>query len=336
MNSIHINNCSVIPKYVQLANAITKAISSDLLQAGSILPTINELSAQIGIARDTVEKGYKMLKERRVILSKKGLGYFVADNNVYDIRIAVFLNKLSHHKKVVYDAFIEELNGTAEIDLFVYNSDINYLQHIIKSQFKSYDYYVVFPHFVDDVDRASNVLSLLPPEKVILLGENVVELRNSFATIYENYETDIYTALQKSVPAITKYKCLKLIFPEQGDYPKSIIRGFYKFCEDFSFNFSLVEDLEFESSLRSVCYVVLTDDDLVDLLDLTKENGYVLGTDVGVISYNETPLKRHMYDGITTISTDFVLMGKMAAECVKNRKGRKVALPFYANIRAST
>src|SRR5690606_30157068 len=144
INSIHINNYSIVPKYMQLADEIAKAISSDLLQAGSILPTINELSARVGVARETVEKGYRVLKERRVILSKKGLGYFVADN-VYDIRIAVFLNKLSYHKKVVYDAFIEELNGRAEVDLFVYNSDLDYLQHIIKSQFKSYDYYMVFP-----------------------------------------------------------------------------------------------------------------------------------------------------------------------------------------------
>lgn len=336
INSIHINSCSVVPKYIQLANAIMGAISSDLLKAGSILPTINELSAGAGVARETVEKGYKVLKERRVVLSKKGLGYFVADSPVYDIRIAVFLNKLSHNKKVVYDALIEELNGRAEVDLFVYNSDMAYLRHIIQSQFKLYDYYVVFPHFVGDVDRASKVLSMLPQEKVILLGKDVVGLRDSFATIYENYETDIYVALQESLPAIRKYNHLKLIFPQQDDYPKSIVKGFYKFCEDFSFNFSVMEDLEFENVRRNVCYVVLTDDDLVDLLDRAKENGYVLGTDVGVISYNETPLKKHMYEGITTISTDFMLMGKMAAECIKNRKGKNVAVPFYAHIRPST
>lgn len=335
INTIQISSASVVPKYIQLANAINKAITSNVLQAGSILPTINELSSGIGLARDTVEKGYKVLKERKIILSKKGLGYFVAEGQVYDMRIAVFLNKLSYHKKLVYDAFIAELKGRAEVDLFVYNSDVDYLQHIINSQYKAYDYYVVFPHFVGCVDRAAEVLSRLPQEKVLLLGKQMESLQHSFASIYENYESDIYAALHKSLGAIRKYQYLKLVFPEQGDYPKSIIKGFYKFCQDFAFNFSLVEDLESESVLKEVCYVVLTDEDLVHLLDLTKENGYALGTDVGVISYNETPLKRHMYDGITTISTDFVLMGKMAAECIKNRKGTRTAVPFYAHIRAS-
>lgn len=335
INSISINNYSVIPKYVQLANAIISAINNDLLHAGSVLPTINELSSKVGIARDTVEKGYKVLKERKVILSKKGLGYFVADSEVYELRIAIFLNKLSPHKKEVYDAFIKELNGQAEIDLFVYNSDIYYLRHILRSQFKPYDYYVVFPHFVDYVDVAPEVLSLLPQDKVILLGKNIVGMRDNFATIYENYEADIYFALQKGLQALSKYKCIKLVFPEHSDYPKSIIKGFYKFCQDFSFDFALVEDMELESVIKGVCYVVLADDDLVHLLDLTQENGYELGVDVGVISYNETPLKRHLYNGITTISTDFVLMGRMAAECIKNKRGRRVAVPFHATIRNS-
>ena len=43
------------------------------------------------------------------------------------------------------------------------------------------------------------------------------------------------------------------------------------------------------------------------IIDCNKE----VGKDVGVISYNETPLKKIILNGITTVSTDFMMMGKM-------------------------
>ena len=39
----------------------------------------------------------------------------------------------------------------------------------------------------------------------------------------------------------------------------------------------------------------------------------VIGKQVGIISYNETPLKKIILNGITTISTDFEAMGIEAA-----------------------
>lgn len=60
-----------------------------------------------------------------------------------------------------------------------------------------------------------------------------------------------------------------------------------------------------------------------------------IGEDVGVISYNETPLKKFILNGITTISTDFEKMGKMAAELIKNKNKQHVEVPFYLQKRPS-
>lgn len=51
--------------------------------------------------------------------------------------------------------------------------------------------------------------------------------------------------------------------------------------------------------------------------------------DIGVISYNETPLKALL--GITVISTDFEGMGKAAAKLVLSNKKRnlKKSIPLY-------
>jgi DNA-binding LacI/PurR family transcriptional regulator len=42
--------------------------------------------------------------------------------------------------------------------------------------------------------------------------------------------------------------------------------------------------------------------------------------DIGIISYNDTPLKKVVANGITTISTDFVAMGKTLAQLVMSKK----------------
>ncbi|WP_332913348.1 substrate-binding domain-containing protein [Algoriphagus boritolerans] len=49
---------------------------------------------------------------------------------------------------------------------------------------------------------------------------------------------------------------------------------------------------------------------------------FKLGRDIGVISYNDTPLKEILADGITTISTDFHQMGKTIAEQILGTEDR--------------
>ena len=59
---IYFDEFSVTPKYQQLANCITKAIEDGKLSVADVLPSINEMSFDFEICRDTAEKGYKHLK----------------------------------------------------------------------------------------------------------------------------------------------------------------------------------------------------------------------------------------------------------------------------------
>ncbi|WP_435817837.1 substrate-binding domain-containing protein [Micrococcus luteus] len=77
------------------------------------------------------------------------------------------------------------------------------------------------------------------------------------------------------------------------------------------------------------------EDDLVTLIERLIAQKLRIGKDVGVISYNETPLKKIILDGITTISTDFSELGVQAAEFVLSGKTEKVEVPFYLNLRKS-
>ena len=63
-------------------------------------------------------------------------------------------------------------------------------------------------------------------------------------------------------------------------------------------------------------FISLVEDDLVLLIEKIIETKVEVGKQVGVIAYNETPLKRIILNGISTISTDFLLMGEKAAQLI--------------------
>ena len=52
-------------------------------------------------------------------------------------------------------------------------------------------------------------------------------------------------------------------------------------------------------------------------------------------AYNETALKKIILNGITTISTDFEMMGKKAAELILEQSTEHIEIPFYLTMRSS-
>ena len=63
--------------------------------------------------------------------------------------------------------------------------------------------------------------------------------------------------------------------------------------------------------------------------------GFEPGREAGVISYNETPMKKYVKNGITVISTDFELMGQKAAEFVSTGNPIQFEVPTTLKIRSS-
>jgi DNA-binding LacI/PurR family transcriptional regulator len=73
-------------------------------------------------------------------------------------------------------------------------------------------------------------------------------------------------------------------------------------------------------------YIVIEENDLVNLVKQVREQNYELGKEIGIISYNDTPLKELL--GITVVSTDFRLMGETAAYMIKKNKKESVKNVF--------
>ncbi len=327
---------SATPKYLQLANAIIKAIEDEKLKKDELLPSINELSAEFEISRDTAEKGYKHLKKIGVLGSVPGKGYFVkTTSHNRQLKIFLLFNKLSPHKKIIYDAFVARLGEAASIDFYIYNNDFAFFKKLLLNKKEDYSHFVIIPHFLEGGENAHEIINTIPKDKLILMDIPVKGVTGEYAVVYENFEKDIYDALEQALPQLSKYHTLKIIFPEYTYHPLEILKGFERFCQQFAFNGKLVHHIAAEPINIGEVYINLMENDLVILIEKIISSKLKLGKQVGVISYNETALKKLILNGITTISTDFEMMGKAAADLILEGSKAHVAIPFRLTLRAS-
>ena len=333
---IAIDYFSATPKYLQLANTIIKAISEGKIEKEEVLPSINELSFEFEISRDTAEKGYKHLKEIGVLGSVPGKGYFVKTADIkHELKIFLLFNKLSPHKKVIYDAFVDVLGDIASIDFYIYNNDYTFFKRLIQNKKNDYTHYVIIPHFLEGGENAHEIINTIPPEKLILLDKLQPGIHGKFAAVYEDFENDIYHALEQALPRLSKYHTIKIIFPKDSYFPKEILKGFYKFCQQYAFTYKVVHNIANEPIKEGCVYLCLMDIDLVILIEKILATTLKVGKHVGVISYNESPMKKIILNGITTISTDFEMMGKKVAQLIKDQSTEHIPIPFYLTLRPS-
>ena len=74
-----INKQSAVPLHVQLKEQIRYAIMSGVFHPGSTLPSIRELTARLGIHRNTVHRVYLELQASGLLISRPGKGVFVSE-----------------------------------------------------------------------------------------------------------------------------------------------------------------------------------------------------------------------------------------------------------------
>lgn len=333
---ISIDEYAVTPKYVQLTNSIVKAIEKGKIKKDDLLPSINDLSFELDISRDTAEKAYKHLKKLGVIGSVPGKGYFISNTDVKQpVKIFLLFNKLSTHKKILYDAFVAGIGKEAVIDFYIYNNDFALFKKLLENKRDDYTNYVIVPHFLEAGEKAYEIINTIPKEKLLLLDQLLPGVNGNFAAVYEDFEKDIYDALEQVVEQLSRYQTIKIIFPEYTYHPKQILEGFYRFCNQYAFSYEVVANVNKVVISEGEVFISLMENDLVLLIEKIIETKLEVGRQVGVISYNETPLKKIILNGITTISTDFYLMGQKAAELISGKSTEHVAVPFHLTLRAS-
>ena len=328
--NIKIDHDSRKPKYKQIVDSIIADISRGNLKVGQKIPSINEISEEFYLSRDTVEKAYNQLKERKIIESVKGKGFYVAKTDLISkVNILFLINKLSSYKMTIYNAFLNAIGTTAHLDLQIYHCDETLFLKLMERYKGHYDYYVIMSHFKNDqlqhvsyTDKVLKAIEEIPDHKLILLDNKIDFLKEDIIQVYQDFEEDIIEALKEGIDKIKTYNKLILVYPDKSvyPYPREILHGFRKFCVLHSFDFEVLDEIYEAMELREGdVYITITETDLVELVKQVRESKLQLGEDIGIISYNDTPLKELL--GITVIGTDFKMMGVSAAKLIlENQK----------------
>jgi DNA-binding transcriptional regulator YhcF (GntR family) len=336
LDLINVDPYSSTSKYLQIVNAVLKEIEKGTIKAGDNMPSINELSIELDIARDTVERGYKQLRQLGVINAVPRRGYFI-ENTTFRRPLSVFLlfNKLSTPKKMVYDALVNELGDKAGIDFYIYNNDFHLFKRLLSGNKDHYTHYVIIPHFIEGGENAYEIVNTIPKDKLLLVDKLLPRITGEYGAIYTDYEDDIYQALTDALERLVRYHTIKLIFPDHSYYPKEILKGFTHFCQDNAFQYKIISSLQHESVQEGEVYINMIEEDLVTLIEKIQPTSLQIGEQIGIISYNETPFKRIVLNGITTISSDFHEMGVMTAHAILSGSMEKQKVPFRLTLRPS-
>lgn len=310
---------SGVPKYKQLINSLYQSIENGDVQIGDQLPSINSICKEFKLSRDTVLVAFNELKARGVISSVPGKGYYL-ESNITQLKHKIFLlfEEFNVFKEILYNSFIESLKGLATVDIYFHHFNERVFKELIENNNGKYTSYIIMPAKFTD---AYSVLKQLPQEKVFILDQTNVNLKKHYPAVYQNFEKDIFTALSSGFDLLKKYKKLFLVFPG-GKEPAGQMKGFKKFSKKFAgeWEFEIIASLKEYSIQKSEAYIVPNDNDLVFLVKEANRKQFKIGEELGIISYNDTPLKEVVADGITTISTDFKEMGEILAEMVLGSK----------------
>jgi DNA-binding transcriptional regulator YhcF (GntR family) len=328
---IDINEHSKTPKYVQIINSILTGIEKGELAQKEKLPSVNRLLIDFDISRDTVVKAYDILKQMDIIESVPGKGYYIKRTDIRrKAKIFLLFNKLSVHKKIIYDSFVNVLGEDVAIDFFIYNNNYRlFKQWILENLDSDYSHFVIIAHFLDGGKDVIEVINQIPKHKLILLDKKLPGIEGEYGAVYQDFANDIYNALSEAKDLLSRYRKLKIIFPADSYHPKEILSGFRRFCAEFAFDYDIVRDISSSPIESRDAYINLMEDDLIVLIKRLKALGMKVGQEVGVISYNDTPLKEILLDGITVISTDFQQLGETAAQLILDNRKDHVINPFY-------
>jgi len=334
---ITIDENSRIPKYKQIVDSIIHNISIGNLKIDQKIPSINVFSEEYYLSRDTVERAYNILKERGIITSIRGKGFYISTTKLISkVNVLFMVNKLSSYKMLTYNSFIDAIGPHAVTDLQIYHCDETLFLTILEKNQSSYDYYVIMPHFKTDnlkhisyTDAVVKVVNAIPSKKLIVLDNSKIGVQGEVNQVYQDFENDIYNALKKGLEKIKKYKKIVLVYPDRSiyPYPRRILHGFQMFCVEHSLDFEIIEEVYDDMILKyGDLFITIGENDLVNLVKQIRDEEFVMGQDIGVISYNDTPLKELL--GITVMSTDFKFMGQQVAQIILNNKKGKFKVPF--------
>lgn len=315
-------------KVKQLADLISRDISMGKYKSDCALPSINKLSSDYKVSRDTVFKAFIDLKDRGIIDSTPGKGYYVT-NKLRNVLL--LLDEYSPFKYLLYNSFIKNLSIHYKVDLLFHQYNERLFNTIIRESIGRYNKYIVMNF---DNEKLSPNLYKIDPSKLLLLDFGKFD-KKDYSFVCQDFDDSFYNTLVSLKDRLKKYRKLILLFPEDIKHPRSSCGYFTRFCNDYGMESAIVGNIDEVKVRQGEVYIAIRQIDVVSIIKKSRIAGLTCGTNFGLIAYNDTPAYEVIDQGITVLSIDWEELGHKAAEFVLTGKEIKTYLPTQIHLRKS-
>ncbi len=94
-----------LPIYIQIMNLLTKRIILGELKGGEKLPSVRELSTELKVNPNTIQRSYQELEREGIVFTQRGMGTFVSEDRAV-------LNELKQNRASnIIMHFIQDMNS---------------------------------------------------------------------------------------------------------------------------------------------------------------------------------------------------------------------------------
>lgn len=317
------------PKYSQIIDLILKEIDKKIFTPGDRIPSIKEASEEHLISRDTVEKAYKELSQRGVLISVPGKGYYVKGNSSSRMKVMALMPEMGYEEQEFYNAFLLGLGKQAISHLYCFGKDPKHFADTLKYHLGDYDYYLVWPKLIQDFPEVKSHIQKIPQNKLIHVG---AKTKTHTAVLSKSIVNSIKALPQSG----SKYKNWAVVFPEsvsghQKDWKEAILLAADAMkIEATEIPASMIHTIE----QNTLCFTWDTPQ-LLQLLQYSTQKGMLPGKDIGIISLQEHPLKKALAGGITTLTLATEKLGNYAAQLVLKQSKDSLSFETELTVRQS-
>lgn len=315
-------------KVKQLADLISRDISTGKYKTGDALPSINQLSQDYKVSRDTVFKAFIDLKERGIIDSTPGKGYYIVNRKK---SILLILDEYSPFKDTLYNSFVRRLSSNYKVDLWFHQYNESLFNAILHDSLGHYNKYVVMNF---DNEKFSPYLYKIDSSRLLLLDFGRFD-KKDYSYICQDFGEAFYQAMLRLSDRLQRYRKLILCWTPKSMHPRETCEYFKKFCADFHFESDVTGNLDEREVHAGEVYIAIRQVDIVEIVKKSRAAGLTCGVDFGLVAYNDTPAYEVIDKGITALSIDWKKMGTMSADFILTGKPVQAYLPTEVRLRGS-
>jgi DNA-binding transcriptional regulator YhcF (GntR family) len=324
---LRIDETEKTPKFLQIVNGIISQIEAGVFKPGDRLPSINETSAEYYLARATVEKAYCNLLKSGHITSLYRKGFFISNGRTLK-RVLFLTGQINESNRAIFKAVSDQLGKAYKVDIYAYEYQRDYLYDGLEKQAGNYHYFVLMPHHLAESEGLKKVLTKIPAERLILLDGSNSTCPRTCASVCFGGGDQFRSILEQNATLFRTYHTLNFVTTDHEYIPADWYSTFVAFAQQYGLEGRVLDAVDEAPLQKGAAYLLFDDDDLVTTIQEANRRQFVLGQDVGVVSFNDASFKAVVAGGISVIKTDVSTIGRSLSDIIAHNRKQSVRIPM--------